>query len=105
MTRLIAAAGVAAAVAAIAPGLASAWAPVPSAVSTRWDKDVTADNALPEYPRPTLVRPDPLAVHMLNGVWRLNRTVTDLSDPPIDRGIPAGQDILVPCVGVRRTRT
>jgi hypothetical protein len=77
-------------------GFASAWAPVPSALSTRWDKDVSAANALPEYPRPTLVRQDPLAVHMLNGVWRLNRTVTDLSDPPVDRGIPAGEDILVP---------
>jgi hypothetical protein len=33
---------------------------------TRWAKDVSADNALPEYPRPQMVRTDWLN---LNGLW------------------------------------
>ena len=75
---------------------AVAWSPLPSRLPTRWDQDVNETSPLPEYPRPTLVRTDPLSRHMLNGVWQLDRTVADLSDPPINRGISGGEDILVP---------
>ena len=40
----------------------------PGALKTRWAKDVTPTNALPEYPRPQMVRKDWLS---LNGQWDL----------------------------------
>jgi hypothetical protein len=43
------------------------YAPVPGAFPlTRWAKDVSPENALPEYPRPMLVRKDWMN---LNGLW------------------------------------
>jgi len=55
---------------------------------TRWAKDVSAENALPEYPRPQMVRPDWLN---LNGLW-------DYAIKPKDQPQPAEFDgqILVP---------
>ncbi len=45
---------------------AADWKPVPGHLVTRWAKDVSPENALPEYPRPQLVRKDWLN---LNGLW------------------------------------
>jgi hypothetical protein len=42
------------------------WKPAQAPLMTRWAKDVTPEKALPEYPRPQLVRPDWLN---LNGLW------------------------------------
>ena len=72
------------------------YAPVPTPVTTRWDSLVDPNHAHMEYPRPTLLRTDPLSTKVINGVWKLNRSVPDLSAPPINSGYPDGEDILVP---------
>ena len=46
--------------------LAADWQPVAGPLKTRWTKDVSPTNALPEYPRPQMVRKDWLN---LNGLW------------------------------------
>ena len=46
--------------------LAAAWKPAPGPLSTRWAKEVSPKNALPEYPRPQMVRQ---AWLNLNGLW------------------------------------
>src|SRR5688500_10431112 len=46
--------------------LAGDWKPASAPLMTRWSKDVTPDNVLPEYPRPQMVRKDWLN---LNGLW------------------------------------
>jgi beta-galactosidase/beta-glucuronidase len=43
------------------------WQPAPGNIVTRWTKDVSPDNAWPEYPRPQMRRPDWLN---LNGLWK-----------------------------------
>jgi len=42
------------------------WKPAAGPLSTRWTKDVSPQNALPEYPRPQMVRKEWLN---LNGLW------------------------------------
>src|SRR6267142_1012476 len=42
------------------------WQPAAGPLKTRWAKDVSPLNALPEYPRPQMVRNDWLN---LNGLW------------------------------------
>jgi hypothetical protein len=42
------------------------WKPAAGPLSTRWTKDVSPKNALPEYPRPQMVRKEWLN---LNGLW------------------------------------
>ena len=42
------------------------WKPKPGRLTTPWTKDVSPTNALPEYPRPQMVRP---AWQNLNGPW------------------------------------
>ena len=44
----------------------ASWKPASGSLMTRWAKDVSPKNALPEYPRPQMVRPDWLN---LNGLW------------------------------------
>lgn len=44
----------------------AAWKPVPGKLMTRWAKDVSPTNALPEHPRPQLQRKD---WQSLNGLW------------------------------------
>ena len=56
---------------ALAGGLAAQaaeWAPVPGHIMTRWAKEVSPQNALPEYPRPQMVRKEWMN---LNGLWDL----------------------------------
>ncbi|MGA2032906.1 MAG: sugar-binding domain-containing protein, partial [Thermoguttaceae bacterium] len=45
---------------------AADWKPPAGPLTTRWAKDVSPQNALPEYPRPQMVRKDWLN---LNGLW------------------------------------
>ena len=69
---------------------AADWKPADGPLTTRWTKDVKADKALPEYPRPQMRRD---AWLNLNGVWQL--AVAKENEAP-----PAGKDlderILVP---------
>ena len=69
-------------------GTAPAWTLVGGHIVTRWAKDVSPDKALPEYPRPQMVRADWLN---LNGLW-------DYAIRPVDDPQPAQFDgkILVP---------
>jgi len=58
-------------------GAAADWKPVPGAFPlTKWAAEVSPANALPEYPRPQLVRPDWLN---LNGLWQYS--VVDRAAP------------------------
>jgi beta-galactosidase/beta-glucuronidase len=50
------------------------WHPASLQLPTRWSKDVNPDSALPEYPRPQMVRKD---WENLNGLWDFS--VTDSS--------------------------
>ncbi|SDG72514.1 glycoside hydrolase family 2 protein [Chitinophaga filiformis] len=64
------------------------WQIQPIAIKTRWAKEVSPTNALPEYPRPQMVREN---WQNLNGLW--NYTIT-----PKDATTPSGYQgqILVP---------
>src|SRR5438552_2864356 len=64
------------------------WKIQPLQIPTRWTSSVNPQNALPEYPRPQLVRPE---WQNLNGLWHF--VITGKSAP-----IPADYDhnILVP---------
>jgi hypothetical protein len=44
----------------------AAWKPVEGKIMTRWVADLSPENALPEYPRPMMVRADWMN---LNGMW------------------------------------
>jgi hypothetical protein len=44
------------------------WKPASGPMKTRWAKDVSPANALPEYPRPQMVRKEWLS---LNGLWKI----------------------------------
>ncbi|MEI7909225.1 MAG: glycoside hydrolase family 2 TIM barrel-domain containing protein [Verrucomicrobiota bacterium] len=50
----------------LSPTHAADWKQADGPLKTRWAKDVTPANALPEYPRPQMVREDWLN---LNGLW------------------------------------
>jgi beta-galactosidase/beta-glucuronidase len=65
-----------------------AWQPAKAPLMTRWAADVSPQNALPEYPRPQMVRS---AWKSLNGLW-------DYAIRPKDEGRPEKFDgkILVP---------
>jgi len=70
------------------PAWGDSWQPAKGPLMTRWAAEVNPTNALPEYPRPQLVRKDWLN---LNGLW--NYAVVPATNPP-----PASFDgqILVP---------
>jgi hypothetical protein len=55
------------AVSLLVPHKAQAWAPKTAPLMTRWAAQVSPTNALPEYPRPQMVRSDWMN---LNGVWQ-----------------------------------
>src|SRR5438270_2951683 len=54
------------------------WKQAAGPLKTRWAKDVSPANALPEYPRPQMVRKDWLN---LNGLWELAITNRDAAKP------------------------
>ncbi len=49
-----------------AAGAQAGWAPKHASIETRWAKDVTPTNALPDYPRPQMARAE---WKSLNGLW------------------------------------
>src|ERR1017187_2185589 len=53
---------------------AATWQPAAGPLKTRWAKDVSPENAHPEYPRPQMVRQDWLN---LNGLWDFAITSKD----------------------------
>src|SRR5688500_6297252 len=69
-------------------GLAADWQPAEGPLETPWTKDVSPERALPEYPRPQMVRPE---WTNLNGLW-------DYAIRPADEQQPERWDgkILVP---------
>ncbi len=66
----------------------AAWHPAKAPLMTRWAAEVGPTNALPEYPRPQLVRTEWLN---LNGLWDYAITPDTVSSPP-----PFAAQILVP---------
>jgi len=58
------------------------WKPADGPLKTRWAKDVSEKNALPEYPRPQMVRKDWLN---LNGLWDLTAMPSDECRLPNDK--------------------
>jgi len=60
-------------------GEPSAWYQARALLMTRWAAEVGPTNALPEYPRPQLVRPDWLN---LNGLWDYAITPDSVTEPP-----------------------
>ncbi|WP_394835508.1 AbfB domain-containing protein [Pendulispora rubella] len=70
------------------PSIASTIQAAP--LTTPWTSDVSADNALPEYPRPQLVRSN---WQNLNGQWQFARGVAGEA-PPVGRDL--AERVLVP---------
>lgn len=69
---------------------AQSWKPAQSPLATRWAPQVSPTNALPEYPRPQMVRHEWLN---LNGLWEL--AFAGAEDPlPVGKRLP--QQVLVP---------
>jgi hypothetical protein len=66
------------------------WKPGDGPLLTRWAKDVSPTNVLPEYPRPQLVREQWLN---LNGLWQF-AIAQENEPPPIGKDLP--DEILVP---------
>ncbi|GGF51220.1 glycoside hydrolase [Marmoricola endophyticus] len=60
-------------------------------LTTPWTKDVSADNALPEYPRPQMTRS---AWQNLNGEWQFAAAASAATRP--DFGQDLGERVLVP---------
>jgi hypothetical protein len=86
---LFLAVGLSAEVSQAAPADTGGWKQAAGPLTTRWDKDVSPTNALPEYPRPQMTR---TAWQSLNGLWDYG-----LTDSSADAA-PAAYDgqILVP---------
>ena len=61
------------------------WKPADGPLMTQWAKEVSPENALPEYPRPQMVRKDWLN---LNGLWDYAIRPKDAAAPTW-RGRPA----------------
>ena len=66
----------------------STWKMQPVPIQTRWARDVSPSNALPEYPRPQMVRPQ---WQNLNGLWDYAVTPKEAAKPTAFEG-----QILVP---------
>src|SRR5262245_9981828 len=66
------------------------WAPKAPPLTTPWTRDVSPENAHPEYPRPQLTR---RRWCNLNGVWQF-KAATATDPPPVGRDLD--ERILVP---------
>jgi beta-galactosidase/beta-glucuronidase len=66
------------------------WKPANGPLMTRWAKDVSPTNALPEYPRPQMVR---AKWENLNGLWQF-AAAKDGEQPPVGKEL--AEQILVP---------
>jgi hypothetical protein len=55
------------------------WQMVSGHIATRWAKDVSPNSALPEYPRPQMVREQ---WQSLNGLWDFTLSAADQTDTP-----------------------
>ncbi|MDQ3788884.1 MAG: beta-galactosidase, partial [Actinomycetota bacterium] len=78
-------------VVAVAPAAdAAVWVPKTPPLTTPWTSQVSPTNALPEYPRPQLVRSE---WQNLNGVWEF-AGASSISTPPVGQTLPEG--VLVP---------
>ena len=55
------------------------WQQALGPLTTRWDKEVSPANALPEYPRPQMTR---IAWQSLNGLWDYGLTASDAVTAP-----------------------
>ncbi|MEI6535250.1 MAG: sugar-binding domain-containing protein, partial [Verrucomicrobiaceae bacterium] len=84
--------------------VAEDWKPVPAAFPlSRWAKDVSPANALPEYPRPQMVRKDWIN---LNGLWNFSVVANDAAQPSEWQGkILVPFPIEAPLSGVGRLLT
>jgi len=69
---------------------AAAWKPADGPLMTPFAKDVSPDNALPEYPRPQMVRED---WRNLNGLWQWS-PAAEGEAPPVGKDLEGA--ILVP---------
>lgn len=69
---------------------ADTWKPADGPLTTRWTKDVSPTNALPEYPRPQMVRRE---WQNLNGLWQFQAAQADEA-PPFGKDLK--EQILVP---------
>ena len=69
---------------------AEAWKPAEGPLKTRWTKDVSPANALPEYPRPQMVRKE---WQNLNGLWQFAAAEAG-EEPPVGKDLT--EQILVP---------
>ena len=78
----------------LAGPLSAEWKPAKGPLTTRWTKEVSPDNAHPEYPRPQMVRKDWLN---LNGLWQFEIVGKDATAIAAKAGIdvPAGTRALV----------
>ncbi|WNG20601.1 AbfB domain-containing protein [Cystobacter fuscus] len=71
-------------------GAQAAWAPKTPPLATQWTAQVSPTNALPEYPRPQLVRSDWLN---LNGEWQFGNATAGQT-PPFGQNL--AESVLVP---------
>ncbi|HZL36272.1 MAG TPA: glycoside hydrolase family 2 TIM barrel-domain containing protein [Tepidisphaeraceae bacterium] len=69
---------------------AADWKQADGPLKTRWAKEVTPQSALPEYPRPQLVRKN---WQNLNGLWQF-AAATEGEKPPVGKDL--AEQILVP---------
>jgi len=72
------------------PASAAVWTPKAPPLTTPWTSQVSPTNALPEYPRPQLVRSE---WQNLNGVWEF-AGASNINTPPVGQTLPEG--VLVP---------
>ena len=70
--------------------MAANWTMAGPRLPTPWTHLVSPVNALPDYPRPQLVRPDWLT---LNGLWQFAAATAD-QPPPFGQDLP--EQVLVP---------
>lgn len=69
---------------------AAVWQPKAPPLTTPWTSQVSPTNALPDYPRPQLVRAE---WQNLNGVWEF-AGASNINTPPVGQTLPEG--VLVP---------